>query len=227
MHHRPQTLVFSALILVGTGLLFVVVPKGFIPSEDQGQIFGYTEAAQDVSFDAMVQYQRAVAGVVRANLGVDAVMSSVGVGGAATGTNSGIIFARLKPRSERAGVDEVIAELRGPVNAIPGVRVFLQNPPTIRVGGQLTKSLYQYTLQSNDLSTLYRWAPRREERVRRIPGWIVQGRFDVVTPMESAWKLKTAWPEARFEVVWDAGHASTEPGIVDALVRATDQALKL
>ena len=58
-----------------------------------------------------------------------------------------------------------------------------------------------------------------------IPGWIVQGRFDVVTPMESAWSLKTAWPEARFEVVWDAGHASTEPGIIDALVRATDQAL--
>ena len=71
------------------------------------------------------------------------------------------------------------------------------------------------------------WLLENVERIRRIPGWIVQGRFDVVTPMESAWRLKTAWPEARFEVVWDAGHASTEPGIVDALVRATDQALKL
>jgi proline iminopeptidase len=71
------------------------------------------------------------------------------------------------------------------------------------------------------------WLLANAHRLRRIPGWIVQGRFDVVTPMESAWKLKTAWPEARFEVVWDAGHASTEPGIVDALVRATDQALKV
>jgi proline iminopeptidase len=62
---------------------------------------------------------------------------------------------------------------------------------------------------------------------RHIPTWIVQGRFDVVTPMDSAWRLKTAWPEARFEVIWDAGHASTEPGVVDALVRATDAALKL
>ena len=62
-------------------------------------------------------------------------------------------------------------------------------------------------------------------RIRGIPGWIVQGRFDVVTPLESAWSLKKAWPEARFEIIWDAGHASTEPGIVDALVRATDQAL--
>jgi proline iminopeptidase len=71
------------------------------------------------------------------------------------------------------------------------------------------------------------WILKNVERIRGIPGWIVQGRFDVVTPMEAAWKLKTAWPEARFDAVWDAGHASTEPGIVDALVRATDQALKL
>ena len=57
-----------------------------------------------------------------------------------------------------------------------------------------------------------------------VAEWIVQGRFDVVTPLEAAWNLKNAWPAARFDVVWDAGHASTEPGIVDALVRATDQA---
>lgn len=71
------------------------------------------------------------------------------------------------------------------------------------------------------------WLLKNIGKIRGIPGWIVQGRFDVVTPMESAWKLKTAWPEARFEVIWDAGHASTEPGIVDGLVRATDQALAL
>lgn len=71
------------------------------------------------------------------------------------------------------------------------------------------------------------WILKNIGKIRGIPGWIVQGRFDVVTPMESAWNLKSAWPEARFEVVWDAGHASTEPGIVDALVRATDQALAL
>ena len=71
------------------------------------------------------------------------------------------------------------------------------------------------------------WLIANADKLAKTPGWIVQGRFDVVTPMESAWRLKTAWPTARFEVVWDAGHASTEPGIVDALVRATDQALKL
>ena len=71
------------------------------------------------------------------------------------------------------------------------------------------------------------WILANAARLKSIPGWIVQGRFDVVTPMEAAWKLKSAWPAARFEVVWDAGHASTEPGIVDALVRATDHALSL
>ena len=71
------------------------------------------------------------------------------------------------------------------------------------------------------------WILENAAALQKIPGWIVQGRFDVVTPMEAAWKLKGAWPGARFEVVWDAGHASTEPGIVDALVRATDQALSV
>ena len=69
------------------------------------------------------------------------------------------------------------------------------------------------------------WILKNIDRIANIPGWIVQGRFDVVTPLESAWTLKKAWPATRFEVIWDAGHASTEPGIIDALVRATDQAL--
>ena len=71
------------------------------------------------------------------------------------------------------------------------------------------------------------WIVKNADKLRNIPGWIVQGRFDVVTPMDAAWRLKTAWPQARFEIVWDAGHASTEPGVVDALVRATDQAFRV
>ena len=69
------------------------------------------------------------------------------------------------------------------------------------------------------------WLLKNIDRIRHIHGWIVQGRFDVVTPLESAWALKKAWPASKFEIIWDAGHASTEPGIIDALVRATDQAL--
>lgn len=71
------------------------------------------------------------------------------------------------------------------------------------------------------------WILKNAAKLASIPGWIVQGRFDVVTPMDAAWRLKRTWREASFEVVWDAGHASTEPGIVDALVRATDQAFSV
>jgi proline iminopeptidase len=71
------------------------------------------------------------------------------------------------------------------------------------------------------------WLLRNVDKIRRIPGWIVQGRFDVVTPLESAWALHKAWPEAKFDIVWDAGHASTEPGIIDGLIQATDAAARL
>jgi proline iminopeptidase len=71
------------------------------------------------------------------------------------------------------------------------------------------------------------WLMDQVDRLRKIPTWIVQGRFDVVTPMETAWTLKTKWPEAKFDLVWDAGHASTEPGVIDGLVRATDAALRV
>ncbi len=71
------------------------------------------------------------------------------------------------------------------------------------------------------------WLLEQAHRLRGIPAWIIQGRFDVVTPMETAWRLKTHWPEAHFELIWDAGHASTEPGVIDGLVRATDAALKI
>ncbi|MDP1629962.1 MAG: prolyl aminopeptidase [Caulobacter sp.] len=70
------------------------------------------------------------------------------------------------------------------------------------------------------------WLLKQVEKIRKIPGWIVQGRFDVVTPLESAWALHKAWPESRFNIIWDAGHASTEPGVIDALVRATDEAAR-
>jgi len=71
------------------------------------------------------------------------------------------------------------------------------------------------------------WLLKQVEKIRKIPGWIVQGRFDVVTPLESAWALHKAWPESRFDIIWDAGHASTEPGVIDALIRATDEAGRL
>jgi HAE1 family hydrophobic/amphiphilic exporter-1 len=170
MKHHVITTMVSALVLASTIYMFTKIPMGFIPSEDTNQIFGSTEAAQDISFDAMVKHQREVAEIISKDPNVASFMSSVGADGRSTG-NAGRVFMRLKPRSERKlSADEVIQELRPKLAAIPGINVYLQNPPTIRLGGSLSKSLYQFTLQDVDLKELYEWAPKMEERMKQLPG---------------------------------------------------------
>jgi hydrophobic/amphiphilic exporter-1 (mainly G- bacteria), HAE1 family len=170
MKHHVITTAASILVLVATIYMFTKIPMGFIPSEDTNQLFGSTEAAQDISFEAMVKHQREVAEIIGKDPNVAAFMSSVGADGRSTG-NAGRVFMRLKPRSERKlSADEVIQELRPKLAAIPGINVYLQNPPTIRLGGSLSKSLYQFTLQDVDLKELYEWAPKMEERMKQLPG---------------------------------------------------------
>jgi HAE1 family hydrophobic/amphiphilic exporter-1 len=171
LHHHAATMLVSSLLLVATAYLFVVVPKGFIPSEDTGQIFGFTEAAQDISFDEMARHQKVVAEIVRQDPNVEAFSSSIGAGGASATGNTGRIFIRLKDRSVRKLTPEQVIEgLRPRLAQIPGMRVFIQNAPPIRIGGQLTKSLYQFTLQGSDTRELYRVAPLLESKIRGLPG---------------------------------------------------------
>jgi HAE1 family hydrophobic/amphiphilic exporter-1 len=170
LEHRFATLVVSGLIFALTIYLFVVIPKGFLPSEDMGQIFGFTEANQGISFDAMKEHQLNVAAVVSRDPNVGSFMSGVGPVGSFVGTNIGRIFIRLKPRAQRSlSADEVIQELRPKLAQIPGIRVFLQNPPPIRIGGTLTKSQYQFTLQSPNTGDLYTYAPLLEAKLRELP----------------------------------------------------------
>jgi HAE1 family hydrophobic/amphiphilic exporter-1 len=170
--HRRTTLLVSWLILLATGYLLVAIPKGFLPSEDTGRLFGFVEAPQDISFDSMVQHQREVAAVLRQDSNVDLFMSSVGAGGIGVAGNTGRVFVTLKPRpGRRLTVDQVIQELRPKLGRVTGVRVFLQNLPSIQVGGQLTKSQYQFTLQDADTEQLYHWAPILEARLRTLPGF--------------------------------------------------------
>src|SRR6266545_3714105 len=151
MARRPAALGFSAAILGATVVLFVLVPKGFLPSEDTSRIVATTETVEGTSFEAMVRHQSQVAAIVQQDPNVLGVMSSVG-GGA---MNQGRMVLQLKPRAERElSADEVIRELSPKLAAVPGIRVFLQNPPPIRIGGQLTKSLYQFTLQSPEMAAL-------------------------------------------------------------------------
>ena len=169
LHHRVAVMLVSALMLAVTVVLFVTMPKGFLPSEDTGMIFSFTEAQQGISFESMAEHQKAVADIVLKDPNVEAFMSAIGAGGPNSAGNTGRMFIRLKPRSERQHVDKVIQSLRGKLSQVPGMRVFPQNLPPIRIGGQLTKSPYQLTLQSPDIDELYENAPRLEARMRDLP----------------------------------------------------------
>lgn len=152
--------------------MFVHIPKDFIPSGDSGRIMAYTEGAQDASFDSMVARQRQVAAIAAREPDIATFMSVVGAGGSRITANSGIMLFTLKPRSERSLTpDQLIEELRPKLNAVPGIKVALQNPPSIRVSGQITAAQYQYTLQSTDLQELYHWSDVMLERLRHMPGF--------------------------------------------------------
>ena len=171
IRHRALTMLVAVGTLAATVYLYTFVPKGFIPSQDTGQIFTFTEAGQDVSFDAMVREQKQIADVFSANPNIESVTSMVG---ASNGSgNNGRLFATLKPRRDRAlSADETINQLRGRLGAVPGMRAYPQNPPLIRVGGQVTKSASQYTLQALDLNELYRAATDFEKQMHTIPALV-------------------------------------------------------
>ncbi|HKQ61296.1 MAG TPA: efflux RND transporter permease subunit [Candidatus Polarisedimenticolaceae bacterium] len=170
LRHRGAILWMTAAVMGATVWLFLAIPKGFIPDTDTGQIFAVTEAAEGTSFESLVAHQRQLAAIVAQNPNVQQFMSNVGSRGGMSGSNSGTLFLRLKPKPERRDdVNEVIRQLRAALAPVPGMRVFLQNPPAIRLGGRLTKSQYQLTLQSADTEGLYRVAPLLEAELRKLP----------------------------------------------------------
>jgi HAE1 family hydrophobic/amphiphilic exporter-1 len=170
MRHHVTTMVASIVVLAATVHMFSLVPKGFIPNEDTGQILINTEGAQGVSYEQMVSYQQQLAAIVLKDPNVESFFSSVGIGGVGLTGNTGRIFMKLKPRKERKlSADQLIRDLRPKLARVPGIRVSLQNPPVIRVGGRLSRSLYQFTLQSPDAAELYRNAAVFEERLRALP----------------------------------------------------------
>jgi hydrophobic/amphiphilic exporter-1 (mainly G- bacteria), HAE1 family len=170
LNYRRTTLAVTIILTLVTGFLFTKIPMGFLPSEDTGQIFAFTEAAQGISFEDMVKHQKELAAIVAEDPNIAAFMSAVGASGASVANNTGRMFMRLKPRSERKlSADEIIQELRPKVSQVPGIMMFMQNLPSIRIGGQLTKSQYQFTLQSPDTGDLYRSAIELEGKMRVLP----------------------------------------------------------
>jgi len=166
-HARVVLLAFVA-ITIATGILFARMPKGFLPAEDTGQLFCFTEAAQDISFEAMARLQRQVAEIVSSDPNVEGVMSFIGAGGNNPSLNRGRLFITLKPRAERVSADEVVRRLRPKLAQLVGIKAFMQNIPTIRIG-LLTKSPYQYIVRGASTEELYHWVPIIEEKLKSIP----------------------------------------------------------
>ena len=172
IRNRGMTMLVFWLILFGTAALFIIIPKGFFPDEDTGQIFAITQASEDISFDAMSAHQQVAAKIVGADPNVDGFMSSIGASGASATLNQGRMFMRLKPLSERKlSADQIIQELRKKLSVIPGITVYMQNPPLIRIGGHLTQALYQYSLQDTDTKELYHWAPILTQKLSQQSGF--------------------------------------------------------
>jgi hydrophobe/amphiphile efflux-1 (HAE1) family protein len=182
---RVTTLIVAAATVGLTLWLLAVMPKGFIPTEDAGRLSIAVEGPQDVSYEAMTRYMQAVMTVVKQNPYVDNVSGFNGSSprGGASGGNTGRMFAGLIDRKNRPHANVIAAQLRAATAAIPGVKVFPQVPPSIRLSSRSSSSVYQYTLYGPDLQELYRVTPLMLERVREIPGLIdVNSDLQITSP---------------------------------------------
>jgi HAE1 family hydrophobic/amphiphilic exporter-1 len=173
LHYRPVTMAVSAVVLAATLYMFVTIPKGFIPDQDTDQMQVYTEAAQGTSYYQMVDYEQKIADLVSKDPNVDSLMASVGGTTASNlgGPNYGELVVHLKPRNKRRlGVNDIIKELRPKLAGLAGIKSYLQNPPTIQIGGQVTKSLYQFSMQTPDKAELYAETAKLLKQVEQVPG---------------------------------------------------------
>ena len=179
LHHRPVMLVVFFVMLISTGYLFVKVPKGFIPDQDNDSMSVITEAAQGTSYYLMAEYQRQVSEIIANDPNIESFMSSTGGGFGATG-NQGRMWVQLKPRKQRTlSVNQIIEELRPRVANFPGMRVFMTVPPSIRIGGRPSKTAYDFTLQGPDTQDLYVQAQKLEREMAQLPGLV-----DVTTDLQ-------------------------------------------
>src|SRR5215475_11034249 len=185
--YKSTMLVVTAATLVGTVVLYIYIPKGFFPIEDTGFILAVTEGPTDVSFQGMAARQREIAEIIRKDPAVDYLNSTVGAGGPNPTNNYGRMFIALKPKAEgRDHSTVVIQRLRKAVSGVPGINVFYQNVQNINLTGRITKSEFQYTIQSSDTEALYRLAPELREKIAQVPGlWGVNTDLYVTNPQMS------------------------------------------
>ncbi len=180
LRHRLLVIGIAGLMALLTVGLVIVLPRGFIPTDDTGILRIGTEAAQDISFEEMVRHQQAAAAIVAQQPYVDAMMSAMGAGGPNGTGNQGRIFMRLKPRNERPSMETIINDLRRRLAAVPGLKTYPQVPPAIPIGGQQTKALYQFTLSGGDLKELYAVSAAMEIKLRDLDQLLVDVNSDLL-----------------------------------------------
>lgn len=169
LRHRLGMVWASVALLVATAALFVLMPKGFLPTEDTGMLAASTEAEEGISFDAMVERQRQLNAILERSPFVERYNSVVGIVASSQSMNSGNLMIKLAPSGARPPIDVVAAQLRRELNVLPDLKVFLRIPPSINIGGRASRALYQYTLMSADIPALYAAAARVESALRELP----------------------------------------------------------
>jgi HAE1 family hydrophobic/amphiphilic exporter-1 len=170
LRHRFITLMTMLGTIALTGYLYVLIPKGFFPQQDTGLIIGLSEAAQDISFQAMAERQQALLDAVTRDPAVASVGAAVGAGGGNATVNNGRVYIALKPQNQRGSMDEVLARLRTNLAKIQGITLYMQAAQDITIGGRVSKTMYQYTLNDADPGELNHWAALFLDRIKAIPG---------------------------------------------------------
>lgn len=171
LHHKATIMMIFFASCLAMGALFYYIPKGFLPFEDSGYIFAYTEADPSVSYQEILHRQQQLVSIISHDPNVNAIVSSVGVGGPSLTMNAGRIFIELVPFNQRKlSADEIIEQLRNKIAQVPGITAYLQNLFSINLSAQISKSTYQYTLQSADPQELEHWSPIFEKAIANLPG---------------------------------------------------------
>jgi hydrophobe/amphiphile efflux-1 (HAE1) family protein len=170
LRHRFTTLMTMIGTIALTGYLYVLIPKGFFPEQDTGLIIGLSEAAQDISFQAMAERQQALLNALMRDPAVASIGAAVGAGGGNTTVNDGRVYIALKPKSERGSMDEVLARMRTSLAKIQGITLYMQAAQDITIGGRVSKTMYQYTLNDADPGELNHWAGLFLDRIKAVPG---------------------------------------------------------
>lgn len=208
VHHWRATLGFAALILVLTGMLFAVVPKGFIPVEDSGVIYGFTRGPEGMTFPEMREHQRELTTLIKNTPGVAGVMSSVGQGrGGSVGESTGFMMIGLKPHNDRADADTILRRLRTAAFKVGSIQAFFSIPAAINVGTGHGNSPYDFVLQGSDLTSLQQAADELQSRIAKIPG---------ITDVDSDLQLRA--PQINVRILRDKAAAL---GVDPAAIQST------